>query len=255
MNIAAQTESMAPTPSALLKEQVADRLRDEIIRGCLAPGQRVVEGKWAREFGVAQASVREAINILIGEGFLTKDSGRSARVTSYTEHDVASMYQVRSVLEGLAARLIAQRQIGIDAVESELAGMHAAIERGDMRAVLRHDLGYHLKLSELSGNPFLYESVKRLLVPLFAFVLLRVVKSGQGPDAWAADLPRHHRILDLIREGDPEIAEQYVRRSYRQFVSSAYAVWENVGGAVQAHKEGREDLSKKRADTATREAC
>jgi len=255
MDTVAQTERPPAAPGALLKEQVADRLRDEIIRGRLTPRQRVVEGKWAREFGVAQASVREAINILIGEGFLTKDSGRSARVTSYSEHDVASMYQVRSVLEGLAARLVSQRKISVDAVEVELCGMQAAIERGDMRTVLRHDLGYHLKLSELSGNPFLLESAKRLLVPLFAFVLLRVVKSGQGPDAWAADLPRHRRILDLIREGDPEIAEQYVRRSYRQFVSSAYAVWENLGGAVEAHKEGREAKPKRRPNTIDWEAC
>jgi DNA-binding GntR family transcriptional regulator len=231
------TRQARHTPaSALLKEQVADRLRSEIISGHLAPRQRVVEGKWAREFGVAQASVREAINILIGEGFLTKDSGRSARVTSYSEHDVARMYQVRSVLEGLAARLITQSKVGVDEVELELNGMESAIRRRDMRAVLRHDLNYHLKLNELSGNPFLHESAKRLLVPLFAFILLRVTGSGQGPDAWAADLPRLRRILELIREGDPEIAEHYVRRCYPQFVSSAYAVWENVGGAVEAQR-------------------
>lgn len=253
MDIAEQIENTPQSSGALLKEQVADRLRSEIIGGRLAPRQRVVEGKWARDFGVAQASVREAINILIGEGFLTKDSGRSARVTNYSEHDVASMYQVRSVLEGLAARLVTQRKVSVDAVEMELAGMESAIERGDMRVLLRHDLDYHLKLSELSGNPFLHESAKRLLVPLFAFVLLRVVKSGQGPDAWAADLPRHRRILDLIREGDSEIAEQYVRRSYKQFVSSAYAVWENVGGAVEAHKGGRDAKPKKRIDPAPRE--
>jgi DNA-binding GntR family transcriptional regulator len=253
MKIAEQLDRTPPAPGTLLKEQVADRLRSEIIGGRLAPRQRVVEGKWAREFGVAQASVREAINILIGEGFLTKDSGRSARVTRYSEHDVAGMYQVRSVLEGLAARLVTQRKIGVDAVEMELTGMEAAIGRGDMQAVLRHDLDYHLKLTELSGNPFLHEAAKRLLVPLFAFILLRVVKSGQGPDAWAADLPRHRRILDLIGEGDPEIAEQYVRRSYKQFVSSAYAVWENVGGAVAAHKEGRAAKAKRRLAPAPRE--
>ena len=247
------TEPTPQTPGALLKEQVAERLRSEIIAGRLAPRQRVVEGTWAREFGVAQASVREAINILIAEGFLTKDSGRSARVTSYSEHDVASLYQVRSVVEGLAARLVTERKINVDRLEHELDAMQASIERCDMQAVLRHDLHYHLTLSELAGNRFLYESAKRLLVPLFAFILLRVARSGQGPDAWAADLPRHRRILELIREGDPEIAEQYVRRSYKQFVSSAYAVWENVGGAVQAHKEGREAKARKRAASGPRE--
>lgn len=237
-----------------MKVQVANRLRGEIIGGRLAPGQRVVEGKWACELGVAQASVREAINILVGEGFLSKDSGRSARVTLYSERDVASMYQVRSVLEGLAARIVTERRVSVDAVEIELTGIDAAIKRGDMRAVLRHDLDYHLKLSELSGNPFLHESAKRLLIPMFAFVLLKVIKSGQGPGAWAADLPRHRRILDLIREGDPEIAEQYARRSYKEFACSAYAVWDNVGGATDAHKEGRDAKPNQRLPLLNRKA-
>jgi DNA-binding GntR family transcriptional regulator len=250
MDIAEQLESTPASPGTLLKEQVADQLRAEIMRGRLAPGHRVIEGKWAREFGVAQASVREAINILTGEGFLTKDSGRSARVTLYSEQDVVGMYQLRGVLEGLAAFHVTQRRVSVDSVEMELIGMEAAIETGDMQSLLRHDLAYHLKLSELSGNPFLHDAAKRVLVPLFAFVLLRVLNSGQGPDAWAADLPRHRRILELIREGDPEIAEQYVRRSYKQFVTSAYEVWENVGGAVEAHKEGRQAASKHRRSSA-----
>lgn len=220
----------------LLKDQVAGKLRDRIMRGKLPPGQRVIEGKWARELGVAQASIREAINILIGEGLLTKDSGRSARVTQFSEHDVANLYQLRGVLEGLTAYLVTERMADVGSVEAELDAMAAAIRKRNMEAVLRHDMAYHLKLAELSGNPFLLESTRRILVPLFAFVLLRVLNSGQGPGAWKADLSRHQRILELIREGDPVIAEHYVRRSYGRFAFSAYAVWSNVDGAVEAHQ-------------------
>ncbi len=63
---------------SLVKEHLAGQLKDAIVQGRLSPGQRVVEGAWAREFGVAQASVREAINLLITEGFLVKSAGRSA---------------------------------------------------------------------------------------------------------------------------------------------------------------------------------
>ena len=86
----------------LVKQGLASDLREEIIRGRLAPGQRIVEGHWARKFGVAQTSVREAINLLIAEGFVTKTSGRSARVTSYTEADIAQIYELRAALEGFA---------------------------------------------------------------------------------------------------------------------------------------------------------
>jgi DNA-binding FadR family transcriptional regulator len=44
------------------------------------PGEKIVEGAWARQYGVAQLSIREALNILMAEGFVTKGHGRSARV-------------------------------------------------------------------------------------------------------------------------------------------------------------------------------
>src|SRR5580692_12491353 len=87
--------------SQLIKQSLAENLKQEIIKGRLAPGQRIVEGFWAKKFGVAQTSVREAINLLISEGFATKASGRSARVTSYSEADIAQIYELRGALEGL----------------------------------------------------------------------------------------------------------------------------------------------------------
>jgi DNA-binding GntR family transcriptional regulator len=52
--------------SQLIKQNLAAKLKEEIIQGRLAPGQRIVEGLWAKKFGVAQTSVREAINLLLG---------------------------------------------------------------------------------------------------------------------------------------------------------------------------------------------
>jgi DNA-binding GntR family transcriptional regulator len=86
--------------TALVKDAVADRLRVEIASGALRPGIRIVEGYWARKFGVAQASIREAINLLAQEGFVTKASGRSARVVNLTEQDVLHIFQVRAPWKG-----------------------------------------------------------------------------------------------------------------------------------------------------------
>jgi hypothetical protein len=58
--------------TALVKDAVADRLRAEIASGALRPGIRIVEGYWARKFGVAQASIREAINLLAKKALLPK---------------------------------------------------------------------------------------------------------------------------------------------------------------------------------------
>src|SRR4029077_20151677 len=104
-----------PTPSSLVtdglaKKTLAEKLLAEIMNGSLAPGIRIIEGRWAQHFGVAQGTIREAINILERHGFVTKESGRSARVINLTEKDVVQLYQMRSAVEGLAANLASQAQ-------------------------------------------------------------------------------------------------------------------------------------------------
>src|SRR5258706_16357591 len=68
----ATNEGSALPSSGLLKESLAAQLREAILSGKLAPGEKIIERRWAREFGAAQVSVREALNILIAEGFVTR---------------------------------------------------------------------------------------------------------------------------------------------------------------------------------------
>jgi DNA-binding GntR family transcriptional regulator len=212
-------------PGSLLKERLAAQLKDAIMQGRLRPGERVIEGAWAREFGVAQASVREAINLLIGEGFLVKHAGRSARVTQYTAEDIARIYEVRGTLEGLAAQLASTLRADLSKVESALNRMEAAQQRGDVKDLVESDLAFHMALAEASGNPVLIEALSRLLHPLFGFVLLQMLATKEPAEKWAPDLPRHRQMIDLIREGSPAIAKQFVEHCVSQFVASAHVVW------------------------------
>jgi DNA-binding GntR family transcriptional regulator len=212
-------------PGFLIKEHLAGKLKDAIMEGRLRPGQRVVEGAWARDFGVAQASVREAINLLIAEGFLVKNAGRSARVPRYTEDDVARIYEVRGALEGLAAQLAAAEHADLARVEAALARMELAAERGDVKGLVDGDLTFHLALAEASGNPLLVDMLSRLLRPLFTFVLLRMMETQETTLRWAPDLPRHRQILYLIRESNPRVAAQFTEHCVGQFATSGHAAW------------------------------
>src|SRR6202022_4807254 len=103
-------------PSAvLLKESLAAQLREAILSGKLAPGEKNIERGWGREFGAAQVSVREALNILIAEGFVTKGHGRSARVLRLTDAAIIHTYQARGALEGLARGIIVEQNLSITA--------------------------------------------------------------------------------------------------------------------------------------------
>ncbi len=210
----------------LVKDSLANRLRNEIMCGALQPGMRIVEGKWAAKFGVAQGSIREAINILAQAGFVTKSSGHSARVIHFSEADVAHIYQLRGAIEGLAARLAAATRPNLNVLQATMDIMRESASSGNCDGLLDCDSFFHLELCELSCNPYLIGHARRILLPFFAFVRMRVAASGQGTSAWDKDLEAHQRIIDLLREGEGELAEQYVKKAMERFAKTAYDNWE-----------------------------
>lgn len=210
----------------LVKHALAERLRAEIVSGALRPGMRIVEGTWGRKFGVAQGSIREAINILAQEGFVSKASGRSARVVLLSEADVLELYELRGALEGLAARLAATRKADTANLKERLDAMRRAAKKGNTEALLNADLEFHLELCGLAGNAYVLEHARRVLLPFFAFVRIRVIASGQTTSAWDRDLEAHQRIIDLISEGEAHVAEHYIQRVMERFAATAYDNWE-----------------------------
>lgn len=210
----------------LVKHSLAERLRGEIIAGRLRSGVRIVEGTWGRKFGVAQGSIREAINILAQQGFVTKAAGRSARVVSLSEEDVLELYALRGAIEGLAARLAAAREPDTSNLERAINKMRQAAKKNRCQELLDGDLEFHLELCRLSGNSYLLEHARRILLPFFAFVRIRVLVSGQSTSAWDKDLEAHQRIIDLLREGEGDVLEQYVQKVMARFGATAYDNWE-----------------------------
>jgi DNA-binding GntR family transcriptional regulator len=205
---------------------LAEQLRAEIVGGALKPGTRIVEGFWGREFGVAQGSICEAINILAQEGFVTKDSGRCARVVSLTEEDVLGLYELRGALEGLAGRLAAERRVDTAGLQNTVKMMRSAAKKNQAPELLDADLSFHLELCQLSGNSYLIEYARKILLPFFAFVRMRVVASGQATIPWDQELEAHQRVHDLVHDGEGRIAEQYIHQAMAIFSSTAYDQWE-----------------------------
>ena len=217
----------------LVKHALAERLRAEIVSGALKPGVRIVEGTWGRKFGVAQGSIREAINILAQEGFVAKASGRSARVVSLSEDDVRRQYELRGALEGLAGRLAAEHRADTAALQKAIDSMRHSAKRNRAPELLDADLAFHLELCRLSGNEYLLEHARRILLPFFAFVRIRVVASGQGTSPWDRELESHQRILDLVREGEGRVVEQYIQQVMARFAVTAYEKWEKTSPSTR----------------------
>jgi DNA-binding GntR family transcriptional regulator len=193
-----------------VKGTVAGILREEIISGRLGPGERIAEDRWAAKLKVAKTSLREALGILAAEGFVRKEPNHGAHVTALSERDVVRIYEVRTSLESLAARMVATYGPDLSDLEQTLMDMQSAVQCGSTRAYDERDLRFHLLLCEKSGNPFLLDSVRRLIVPLFAFVVLRRHGVVADPEQWSKSYEEHRRILKALQSGDPDFAEDEV---------------------------------------------
>ena len=94
-----------PLKRGILRRRLATHLYDAILRAELRPGERIVEGRLARQLWVAQGSLREALQELEHQGLVTKQGNRGTFVFKLAAEDVEDIYVVRQQLEPLAARL------------------------------------------------------------------------------------------------------------------------------------------------------
>lgn len=186
---------------SVLADQVKDRLLQDILAGRYPPEARIVETSLARELGVSQAPVREALRGLEALGLVEILPFRGARIRRPTISELLEAYAVRFELEALGARRGVPQMTDADLADLEELGeaMQRAASAGDRHEVAVADAALHARLLHLAGNATL-ERVWRSLEP-FSRTYITLV--APGADArWTADL--HTAILAALRARDPE---------------------------------------------------
>jgi DNA-binding GntR family transcriptional regulator len=195
----------------VLSDQIEDHLLQAILTGAYPPGSRIVETRVARELGVSQAPVREALRDLEALGVVEINSFRGARVRRPSKAELLEAYGVRAELESLGARLALARmsEADLDELQGYVDEMQRAAAAGDRHAEALVDGHFHARLIEATGNRTL-ERVWRYLMP----VARTYITLAAGVDAVAAaDL--HLPILHALRQRDAELAVEAIRRHFR----------------------------------------
>ncbi|MGW8887354.1 GntR family transcriptional regulator [Streptomyces sp. NPDC055749] len=152
------------TGTVWLRDQVCEGLRDRIITGRLKPGDRLVERDVAEEFGVSRVPVREAIRILLGDGFLHALSPRRIVVKELSRQDVENLFDMREALEVLAVRRAAERATTeqLRELEGLLETARRATLSGKPERISRANTAFHHHIVELAGNDLLATTLESL---------------------------------------------------------------------------------------------
>lgn len=199
----AVTDNRQPRPQfarTTLHSQIADELRDMIVSGKLAPGQKIPEKELCETFGISRTPFREALKVLATEGLIELLPQRGARVNIITEDERRELFPIIAALEALAAELACARITDpeLRAMKKLHNQMVKAYDERDNLEYARLNRQIHLSVFEAAGNgslQLLYSNME---------LRIRNIRHTvrQTDEDWAKAVDDHEKILAALQARD-----------------------------------------------------
>ncbi|UIX28855.1 GntR family transcriptional regulator [Streptomyces sp. GQFP] len=191
------------------KQHALERLRQAILRGDMAPAQRLVENELAEQFGVTRASVRAALIELESEGLVERIRNRGSRVRVVTVEEAVAITECRMVLEGLCAAKAA-----VAATDDQLAqltgvgeAMTKAVADGEPVTYSELNQELHARIRQFSGQQTAVELLEKLNAQLVRHRFQLALRPGRPQQS----LGEHLAMVETITARDPQAAEAAAR--------------------------------------------
>lgn len=192
--------------SQALYIQVADRLRAQIYRHDLRPGDAIDEMALCERYGISRTPLREALKVLSSEGLIELIPRKGSFVRSMDIAELNELFPVMAVLEGLCAREAVENCTVSDL--KKLEDMHKKLEEyassGNIDDYYEQNFIFHQAVQDLSGNRILQRMIGDLRK------ILRLARHMQLtiPGRLEASIEEHRQILLAFRKHDPDLADK-----------------------------------------------
>lgn len=202
------------------------RLREMVLAGKLPGGARIAELTLVEKLGVSRTPIRAALMRLEQEGLLHRLPGGGYAVRTFSETDVADAIELRGTMEGLAARLAAERGVPdglmaeahacLDAIDTVLAP--PTLDDEGFASYVKLNAEFHLLLSRMVGSDVIARELDRVKGLPFAspsaFVVVQT-HSSQARDMLVVAQDQHRQALDAIARREGARAEAILREHSR----------------------------------------
>ncbi|PRR73617.1 GntR family transcriptional regulator [Neomoorella humiferrea] len=193
-----------------VRQEAYNALREAILTGRLEPGTRLVERKIAKQLGVSRTPVREAIRKLELEGLVEHLPRRGVVVARMSVREAWEVYSIRAVLEGLAARLAAERinPMQLKKLNELVSAMEKACDEEDYVKLQELHLEFNSIICKAAESPRLHQMIDNLVDYIVGFT-----KIGYSvPGRTRAATREHRELLEALMNGDGEKAEKIARQ-------------------------------------------
>ena len=219
--------------AAPVREQVLDQLRQAIVEMRLKPEQRLVERELIEQTGVSRTTIREVLRQLAAEGLVTTIPHKGTVVASPTLERAAELYEVRAVLEGLAARQFAERatDLHVHSLQRAFGQIEACVRKGgDAHALLDAKRSFYAALFDGAGNGTIQSIVEGLQARV---TVLRAASLAQ-PGRAQRTVDEVRAIVEALvaRDGDAAAAAcvHHVQEAARTVFEAMASEGEENGG-------------------------
>jgi len=196
---------------ALLRDNVYESLRDAIVNGTLAPGERLKDPLLEEWLGVSRTPIREALLRLERAGLVITQPGKATTVAPYDLASTISAQQVTAAMHELAARLAVPGITAgqVDAMSVANAAFASALDAGDVEAALDADDAFHAVFVRASGNPVIAEVLEQT-TPM----LRRVERMRFSSESARESVAQHNAVIGLTRAGDAGAVADLCRENW-----------------------------------------
>jgi len=191
-------------------EAVYVALREAIVAGDLPQGRRLITRELAQAMGVSESPVREALRLLATEGFVHLTPHVGAVVTQILDEELEEILLIRAALEGMAARLAAERVTRKDLgdLEELVNRMEEARRRDTLDEYMRLNRLFHQRIYDTANRPRLWKTIQ----DLWAQSERSQATFRMAPTSAARSNREHRLIVAALSRGNGEEAERLTRR-------------------------------------------
>ncbi|MCI0387505.1 MAG: GntR family transcriptional regulator [Acidobacteria bacterium] len=197
------------------KDQVVTAIKDAILSGTIQPGDPIIESRIAQQLGAGIPLVREALIELEYQGYVQKTPYKGTSVTKLSPKDIEKIFRLRVELEPLAIEWAKENitEADIEELRAMIKRMEQAANELNLSQFYENDLAFHRKIWALSDNQYLVDALERIVVPLFAFF---VMKTTRQRESYIESASVHAKIVEAL----PKMNAAGLRKLMRESLSS-----------------------------------
>lgn len=199
-----------------LSNHIAEHITEQIIKGELVPGEKLIEHIYAEEYGTSRAPVREAIYLLSIEGLVERIPRKGAVVKDYTENEIYDLLEIRNMLETMAIERIRRNGTDHGCLQKMAAILKEMKDITDVHLYTQLNHSFHMKIVEMSKSETIKTMYARLGWPLLRIQSLSFANNGNIEKS----VDEHERLIDLLTKDNIAEAAELLTRHNQDVICS-----------------------------------